>query len=264
MTELTVFANFTYACQTCGETVRVVGGKREEHPCPEGDAVVVSGCGVPNLAEPAASEDRQRCLTTTHTGEPCGPDCLAQPLSRDEQWEAEKVVTSLPALDYDWTTIADYNAAQAWAVEAYLAAVARVRADALRSFAAEMRTLAEQAPEGEPARWPWSAYALAAVKAEERAGSAGNVEAGVRADERRRVAEEIAQAIEDISGALACPWTRTEAAATARDHAGPPAERVQDAPTDAGTPEHPRASVVIQGNPCCGGNGDEANCEECR
>ena len=171
----------------------------------------MSDPGVPNLAEPAASEDRQRCLTTTHTGEPCGPDCLAQPLSRDEQWEAEKVVTSLPGLAYDWTTIDDYNAAQAWAVEAYLAAEARVRAD-----------------------------------------------------ERRRVAEEIAQAIEDISGALACPWTRTEAAATARDHAGPPAERVQDAPTDAGTPEHPRASVVIQGNPCCGGNGDEANCEECR
>jgi hypothetical protein len=48
--------------------------------------------------------------------------------------------------------------------------VAAVRAAALRDFAASMRALAEQAPEGEPASWPWSAYALAAVKAEEHAG----------------------------------------------------------------------------------------------
>lgn len=48
--------------------------------------------------------------------------------------------------------------------------VARVRAAALHDFAASMRTLAEQAPEGEPAGWPWTAYALAAVKAEEHAG----------------------------------------------------------------------------------------------
>lgn len=49
--------------------------------------------------------------------------------------------------------------------------VDRVRAAALHDFAASMRTLAEQAPEGEPAGWPWTAYALAAVKAEERAAA---------------------------------------------------------------------------------------------
>jgi hypothetical protein len=50
--------------------------------------------GVPNLAEPAAasSDDRERCWTSTHVGEPCGPYCLLplaepaaeHPLSRGE------------------------------------------------------------------------------------------------------------------------------------------------------------------------------------
>jgi hypothetical protein len=47
---------------------------------------------------------------------------------------------------------------------------ARVRAQALRDFAEVMRVLAEDAPADEPAKWPWSGYALAAVKAEEYAG----------------------------------------------------------------------------------------------
>jgi hypothetical protein len=47
---------------------------------------------------------------------------------------------------------------------------ARVRAQALRDFAEAMRVLAEDAPADEPAKWPWSGYALAAVKAEEYAG----------------------------------------------------------------------------------------------
>jgi hypothetical protein len=47
---------------------------------------------------------------------------------------------------------------------------ARVRAQALRDFAESMRVLAEDAPADEPAKWPWSGYALAAVKAEEYAG----------------------------------------------------------------------------------------------
>jgi hypothetical protein len=46
---------------------------------------------------------------------------------------------------------------------------ARVRAQALRDFAAVMRASAEEAPADEPVKWPWSAYALAAVKAEEHA-----------------------------------------------------------------------------------------------
>lgn len=118
---------------------------------------------------------------------------------------------------------------------------AQVRAAALLDFAASMRTLADQAPESEPVAWPWTAYALAAVKAEASAGGAGDVEAGVRADERRRVAEEIAQAIGDLNGHRVCAWTRAEAAATARDHAPAPVERVQDAPTDtAGTPDPQR------------------------
>lgn len=102
-------------------------------------------------------------------------------------------------------------------------------------------------------------------------------DARVRADERRRVAQEIARALNDRAGlalvaelgkraeAAAASAAFGEAADLALRHAAAPAERVQDAPTDtAGTHVHPRPSVVIQGNPCCGGDGDEANCEECR
>ncbi|MCW6008715.1 hypothetical protein K1W54_29840 [Micromonospora sp. CPCC 205371] len=63
--------------------------------------------------------------------------------------------------------------------------------------------------------------------------------ARVRADERCRVAEEIAEAIEThhAPGDL----TAIQSARIARHHASAPAERVQDAPTDtAGTPEHQR------------------------
>lgn len=88
-------------------------------------------------------------------------------------------------------------------------------------------------------------------------------DARVRADERRRVALEIAEAIETHHAAD--DLTAVQSARIARHHAAAPAERIQDAPTDTvGTQERPRASVVIQGNLCCGGNGDEASCEECR
>lgn len=126
-------------------------------------------------------------------------------------------------------------------------------------------------------------------------------DARVRADERRRAFDEaldlIAQHAVGVSArdpfladtldserltfgqvraALTVGWERPAA----------PAERVQDAPTGSTAPperddvrrlrtamaeeldalraEHPEPRVVIQGNPCCGGDGDEASCEECR
>lgn len=68
-----------------------------------------------------------------------------------EEWEAEKAATGLPGLGYDWTTIDDYNAAQAWAVEAYLAGAvaheARVRAAVAADIALEIELTIDGYPE---------------------------------------------------------------------------------------------------------------------
>lgn len=134
--------------------------------------------------------------------------------------------------------------------------VARVRATALHDFAASMRTLAEQAPEGEPAGWPWTAYALAAVKAEESAGCAGDFEARVRA----AVAEEavdLKTRLFDAEAALAelvrlkdgprdaayerdkpLAWSRARAV-LAQIPAAPSVRPDTDRTPDVGTPEHP-------------------------
>jgi hypothetical protein len=111
--------------------------------------------GVPNLAEPAAQQPLSR------------GDDLRQALGAalSQVYEAQHALTGWHA---DSVTLSD----AAWTlVEPLIAARdARVRAQALRDFAEAMRTLAEDAPADEPAKWPWSGYALAAVKAEEYAG----------------------------------------------------------------------------------------------
>lgn len=81
------------------------------------------------------------------------------------------------------------------------------------------------------------ACAAAAAEVYERAIAARD--ARVRADERRRVAEEIAEAIETHHAAG--DLTAIQSARIARHHAAAPAERVQDAPTNtAGTPDPQR------------------------
>jgi hypothetical protein len=170
---------------TCG-----ILAPHDRHPIVGNFPLEAECLGVPNLAEPAApaglavevgadTGDGHRYVRLLLNGRGLawlGPqpqsviDALKasitpepaaqQPLSRVDAslLTAAAAIRHLPG---HWTLADDRVAAEV---------VARVRADTFRFFAAEMRTLADQAPEGEPARWPWTAYALAAVKAEERAG----------------------------------------------------------------------------------------------
>jgi hypothetical protein len=71
---------------------------------------------------------------------------------------------------------------------------------------------------------------------------------------RAQTAEDIAQAIEALTGRAVCEWTRTEAAAAARDHAGQPAESVVAAPARSACPqcaEHGTPARVDACGPAC-------------
>jgi hypothetical protein len=133
--------------------------------------------GVPNLAEPAAQQPLSR------SDEPSEVAAIR----RLTQYLNQPMINRLRrCADHDtgdgsWGEATIYTpeaiqlVALVDAVDALLGSDgadrdARVRAQALRDFAEAMRVLAEDAPADESAKWPWSGYALAAVKAEEHAG----------------------------------------------------------------------------------------------
>jgi hypothetical protein len=141
--------------------------------------------GVPNLAEPAAQQPLSRSdepsevaairRLTRHLNQPM-INRLRRCADRDTgdgSWGEATI----------YTPEAIQLVALVDAVDALLgldgtARDARVRAQALRDFAEAMRVLAEDAPADEPAKWPWSGYALAAVKAEEYAGKGFPIDQG--------------------------------------------------------------------------------------
>jgi hypothetical protein len=158
---------------------------------------------------------------------------------------------------------------------------ARVRAQALRDFAESMRVLAEDAPADEPAKWPYTAYALAAMKAEERAGPMAFLEDDTA--EARVRAQAIADVVALLSDGPRCmDWCRdnrslysygtnevVHAALYVESVMGrAPAIGHEDDPTGTGgTPEHPEHPLDLCCTPLgCGhhinGHGHGTHCTE--
>jgi hypothetical protein len=146
------------------------------------------GCpGVPNLAEPARFEPDRAEYARVEVRYPAGVTYIVElggtesdPIDGHLLFERQSFEVLTAATGRREAAPADQRAdialrgRVASALRTTGAAPvdrdARVRAQALRDFAESMRVLAEDAPADEPAKWPWSGYALAAVKAEEYAG----------------------------------------------------------------------------------------------